>query len=67
MRKFTEVRKHSRCACSSSFLTRDEKNGSDYVDFSARLAGLKIQGRFENTGLGFLRVLNRFFGTRDLA
>ena len=27
---------------------------SDYVDFSARLGGLKILARFENTGLGFL-------------
>ena len=29
------------------------KNDSDYMDFSARLAGLKILARFENTGLGF--------------
>ena len=33
---------------------RDEKNNSDYMDFSARLAGLKILARFEDTGLGFL-------------
>ena len=36
------------------FSTRDEKNDSDYTDFSARLAGLKILAWFENTGLGFL-------------
>ena len=27
---------------------------SNYMDFSARLAGLEILARFENTGLGFL-------------
>jgi len=31
-----------------------KKYGSDYMDFSARSAGLKILARFENTGLGFL-------------
>ena len=41
-RKFTEVRKHSRCACSRSFFGPGWKNDSDYTDFSARLAGLKI-------------------------
>ena len=35
------------------FSARAEKNDSDYMDFSARLAGLKILARFENTGLGF--------------
>ena len=35
-------------------ISRDEKNESDYMDFSAHLAGLKILARFENTGLGFL-------------
>ena len=41
------------------------KKYSDYMDFSARLAGLEILARFENTGLGFLaraelrRGLNR--------
>ena len=50
-----------------SFSARDEKTDSDYVCFLARLAGLKIQGRFENTALGFLRVPNRFFGIWNLA
>ena len=36
------------------FSARDEKDDSDYMDFSARLAGLKILARFEDTGLGFL-------------
>ena len=36
------------------FSARDEKNDYDYLDFSARLAGLKILARFENSGLGFL-------------
>ena len=31
-----------------------EKNDSDYMNFSAPLAGLKILARFEDTGLGFL-------------
>ena len=53
VRKFTEVRKHNRCACSRSFFSPGWKNDSDYMDFSARLAGLKILARFENTGLGF--------------
>ena len=35
-------------------------NDSDYTDFSARLAGLKILACFENTGLGFLA---RYFQT----
>ena len=37
-----------------SFSAWDEKNASDYMDFSARLAGLKILARFDDTGLGFL-------------
>ena len=58
VRKFTEVRKHSRYACSRSFFSPGWKNDSDYRlsrlhGFSARLAGLKILARFENTGLGF--------------
>ena len=53
VRKFTEVRKHNRYACSRSFFSLCWKNDSDYMDFSARLAGLKILARFENTGLGF--------------
>ena len=53
VRKFTEVRKHNRYACSRSFFSPGWKNDSDYMDFSARLAGLKILARFENTGLGF--------------
>ena len=53
VRKFTEVRKHNRYACSRSFFSQGWKNDSDYMDFSARLAGLKIVARFENTGLGF--------------
>ena len=36
------------------FSARDEKDDSDYMHFSARLAGLKILARFEDTGLGFL-------------
>ena len=36
------------------FSARNEKHDSDYMDFSARLAGLKILAPFENTGLGFL-------------
>ena len=36
------------------FSARDERNDSDYMDISARLAGLKILARFKNTGLGFL-------------
>ena len=47
MRKFTEVRKHSRCACLRSFFGPGEKSDSDYMYFSARLAGLKILARFE--------------------
>ena len=31
-----------------------KKNDSDYMDFLARLAGLKILSRFEDTGLRFL-------------
>mgnify|MGYP007058662051 CR=1 FL=1 len=53
VRKFTEVRKHNRYACSRSFFSPRWKNGSDYMDFLARLAGLKILALFENTGLGF--------------
>ena len=36
------------------FSARDEENDSDYMDFSALLAGMKILSRLENTGLGFL-------------
>ena len=53
VRKFTEVRKHNRYACSRSFFIPGWKNDSNYMDFSARLAGLKILARFENTRLGF--------------
>ena len=53
VRKFTEVQKHNRYACSRSFFSPGWKNDSDYMDFLARLAGLKILARFENTGLGF--------------
>ena len=53
VRKFTEVRKHNRYACSRSFFNPGWKNDSDYMDFSACLAWLKILARFENTGLGF--------------
>ena len=53
VRKFTEVRKHNRYACSRSFFSPGWKNDNDYMDFSARLARLKILARFENTGLGF--------------
>ena len=44
---------NNRYACSRSFFSPGWKNNSDYMDFSARLAGLKILARFENTGLGF--------------
>ena len=37
-----------------SFSAWDENNASDYMDFSAPLAGLKILARLEDTGLGFL-------------
>ena len=53
LRKFTEVWKRNRYACSRSFFSPGWKNDSDYMDFSACLAGLKILARFENTGLGF--------------
>ena len=46
VRKFTEVRKHNRYACSRFFFSPGWKNDSDYMDFSARLAGLKILARF---------------------
>ena len=36
------------------FSARDGKNDSNYMDFLAHLARLKIQARLENTGLGFL-------------
>ena len=36
------------------FSARDEQSNSDYMDFSACLAGLKMLARFEDTGLGFL-------------
>ena len=49
MRKFT-VDAQARVP----FSVRDEKKYSDYVNFSARLAELKILARFENTALGFL-------------
>ena len=45
--------KTHRYACSRSFFSPGWKNDSDYMDFSARLAGLKILARFENTRLGF--------------
>ena len=41
------------------FSARDGKSDSDYMDFSARLARLKILARFENTGLGFKEELKR--------
>ena len=53
VRKFTEVRKHNRYACSRSFFSPGWKNHGDYMDFSARLAGLKILARYSQTGLGF--------------
>ena len=55
-RKFTEVQKQNRYACSRSFFSPGWKNDSDYMDFSSRLAGLKILAPFENTGLGFLAL-----------
>jgi len=33
------------------FSAQDEKNDSDYMDFSARLTGVKILAWFEGTGL----------------
>ena len=36
------------------FSARADIHDSDFMDFSARLAGLKILARFEHTGLGFL-------------
>ena len=39
MRKFTESRKHNRCACLRSFFSPGWKDDSDYIDFSARLLG----------------------------
>ena len=36
------------------FTAQDEKNDSDYMDFSARLTRVKILAWFEGTGLGFL-------------
>ena len=45
--KFTEVRKHNRYTCSRSFFSPGWEKDSDYMDFSARLAGLKILARFE--------------------
>ena len=55
VRKFTEVRKHNRYACSRSFFSPGWKNDSDsrYMNFLARLARLKILARFENTKPGF--------------
>ena len=53
VRKFSEVRKHNRYACSLSFFSPGWESDSDYVDFSARSVGLKILARFENIGLGF--------------
>ena len=55
MRKFTEVRKHSQCACLRSFFSaRAEipfRLHETFSDFQARLAGLKTLARFENTFL----------------
>ena len=34
------------------FRPRMKKNNSDYMDFAARLAGLKILARFEKTHAG---------------
>ena len=42
------------------FSARDEKNDSDYIDFSVRLVGLKILAQFEDTGLGFLARAESF-------
>ena len=54
VRKFTEVRKHNWYACSRSFFSPGWKNDSDYyMNFSARLAGVKILARYSQTGLGF--------------
>ena len=50
----TPLGRHPAIAFPQKNLFWNEKNDSDYVDFSARLAELKILARFENTGLGFL-------------
>ena len=50
LRRENTVDAHARVP----FFGAGEKNDSDYMDFSARLAELKIQARFEITGLGFL-------------
>ena len=57
--KFTEMPKHSRCACSRSFFRRGWKNDSEYMDFSARLPGLKRSPR--NRYFHFKRI---YFRTR---
>ena len=55
MRKFTGVPKaQSMRLLAFPFRPGMKKNDSDYMDFSARLAGLKFLARFEDTGLGFL-------------
>ena len=53
-RKFSEVKKHIRYACSRSFFRQGWKMIAITWIFSARLARLEIQARFENTGLGCL-------------
>ena len=50
----TPLGRHPAIAFPQKNLFWNEKNDSDYVDLSARLAELKILARFENTGLGFL-------------
>ena len=52
-RKFTEMRKHNRCACSHSFFSPDCKNDCNYMDFLARLPGLRILARFQKLGWHF--------------
>ena len=42
VRKFTEVRKHNRYECSRSFFSPGWKNGSDYMDFSARVGRVNM-------------------------
>ena len=54
--KFTEVRKHSQCACSRSFFSPGWNSVSitwDFFRFSGPFGQLKILARFEHTGLGF--------------
>ena len=60
VRKFTEVRKHNRYACSRSFFSLGWKNDSDYMDFSAR-AQLRpwLNPSPCNRQLGFQRICFR--------